>query len=146
MLFRSTLQAGFPFNVTISSDQANTGAGSQRPNLVGQPSNNCGDGHIVNCITASAYALPTQYTYGNEGRNLMTGPGLTNVDASFFKTFSVKERMRVQFRSEFFNFFNTPSFTNPSTTLNFNNTSSFGNITSTRHDNRQLQFGLKVLF
>jgi hypothetical protein len=141
-----TLQGGLPFNVAQSADQANTGAGSQRPNLVGTPSNNCGDSHLVNCISTSAYALATQYTYGNEGRNIMRGPGLSNIDVSFFKSFHLAERLKLQFRAEFFNFLNTPSFNNPSTTLNFANAASFGNITSTRHDNRQIQFGLKLLF
>jgi hypothetical protein len=141
-----TLQAGVPINVVISTDVANTGAGSQRPNLIATPSNNCGDGHLTNCITTSAYALPTQYTYGNEGRNLLHGPGLYNVDASLFKSFSLKERLKLQFRGEFFNFFNTPSFNNPGATINFSNLTTFGNITSTNHPNRQIQFGLKLLF
>ena len=141
-----TLQTGFPFNVTIPSDVANTGAGSQRPNLIGAPSSNCGGGHLINCISTSAYALPTQYTYGNEGRNLLYGPGLSNIDFSLFKSFNLRERLRLQIRAEFFNFFNTPSFRNPGSTLDFTNLASFGNITGTAHDNRQIQFGAKILF
>ncbi len=141
-----TLQTGVPFNVVISTDVANTGAGSQRPNLIGTPSDNCGGGHLTNCITTSAYVAPTQYTYGNEGRNLLHGPGLYNIDASLFKSFSLKERLKLQFRGEFFNFFNTPSFNNPSATINFSNLTTLGNITSTNHPNRQIQFGLKLLF
>jgi len=141
-----TLQGGIPFNVTMSTDVANTGASNQRPNLVATPSSNCGNGHLVNCISTASYVLPASFTYGNEGRNLLYGPGLSNVDFSLFKNFSLVERLRLQFRAEFFNFFNTPSFKNPSTTLNFSNTASFGNITSTLHDNRQIQFGLKLLF
>jgi hypothetical protein len=137
-------QTGFPFNVIISPDQANTGAGNQRPNLVGKLHSNCGDGHLTGCIDSSAFALPAQYTYGNAGRNLLYGPGLNNIDFSLFKSFQITERgPALQFRSEFFNFFNTPNFKNPGATYG---TSTFGSITATSHDNRQIQFALKLLF
>jgi hypothetical protein len=140
-----TLQGGFPFNVVISPDRANTGAsvGSQRPDLIGTPHANCGGAHLTGCIDSSAFALPALYTYGNAGRNILYGPGLYNVDFSAFKDFRFTESIRLQFRAEFFNFFNTPSFKNPSTTFG---TSAFGNITATNHDNREIQFGLKLLF
>ncbi|WP_321470040.1 TonB-dependent receptor [uncultured Paludibaculum sp.] len=141
-----TLQGGMPYNVTISGDVANTGAGNQRPNLLSTPSANCGGGHLVNCINPAAFALPSAYTYGNAGRNLLRGPGIALLDFSLFKNISLYERLRLQFRAEFFNLMNTPTFRNPSSTLNFNNTASFGNISSTARDNRQIQFGLKLLF
>ena len=141
-----TLQGGLPFNVVISSDVVNTGEGSQRPNLLAVPSNNCGDGHLTNCINASAYAVPAAYTFGNEGRNALRGPGLASVNASFFKNFGAWESLRIQFRAEFFNFLNTPNFPNPGATFNPSNLASFGNITSTLNPNRQIQFGLKLLF
>jgi hypothetical protein len=80
------LQSGFPFNVTIPGDTANTGVGSQRPNLVSLPSSNCGNGRLTNCIDPAAFALPAAYTYGNADRNLLYGPGLYNIDFSAFKT------------------------------------------------------------
>lgn len=141
-----TVQTGFPFNVTIGSDVANTGLGSQRPDLIGTPSASCGGGNLINCISATAFTQPAAYTYGNAGRNLLYGPGLANVDFSLFKNFGIFERLRTQFRAEFFNFLNHPAFGNPSSTIQFNNAASFGNITSTVHDNREIQFGLKLLF
>ena len=148
------VQSGFPFNVTIPTDQANTGVGNQRPNLIATPSDNCGNGHLVNCINLAAYQLPTLYTYGNSGRNTLVGPGLRNLDFSFFKNFSIKERAQVQYRAEFFNLLNTPNFANPSTSLpsptagtnTYSAPGSFGNITSTSHDNRSIQMALKFVF
>ena len=137
------LQTGFPFNVIVSGDPANTGRSNERPNLVGTPSDNCGNGHLSGCIDTSAFAAPLRYTYGNAGRNLLYGPGLYNVDFSAFKNFSIRERVTLQFRSEFFNFFNTPAFSNPNATYG---TTAFGSITSTKHDNREIQFALKLLF
>jgi hypothetical protein len=136
------LQTGFPFNVVQSGDPANTGRNNERPNLVGTASANCGDGHLTACIDPSAFAA-TGFAYGNFGRNVLFGPGLYNIDFSLFKNFRIRERAAVQFRSEFFNLFNTPAFSNPNATFG---TSTFGSITSTKHDNRQIQFALKFLF
>jgi hypothetical protein len=140
-----TLQMGFPFNVTVSPDRANTGRGSQRPDVVGTPSASCHDGHLTGCIDSSAFALSALYAYGNFGRNVLYGPGVSNIDFSMFKTFSIRERVQLQFRAEFFNFFNTPTFSNPNATVGNAN---FGTISSTPfgHDNREIQFALKLLF
>ncbi len=139
-------QTGLPFNVTSSIDTANTSAGGPaRPNLVHAPSSNCGNGHLANCIDATAYALPPKdvYVYGNAGRNVLHGPGLFNIDYSLFKNFPIKERLKLQFRAEFFNFLNHPNFSNPASTFG---TVSFGSVTSTSTENRDIQFGLKLLF
>ncbi|MFL6465492.1 MAG: TonB-dependent receptor domain-containing protein, partial [Bryobacteraceae bacterium] len=139
-----TLQSGFPFNVTVPGDPANTGrGGTERPNLIGAATSNCGRGHLNNCISgASAFAIPV-FAYGNFGRNVLYGPGLYNVDFSLFKNFRFTERLNLQFRSEFFNLFNTPALSNPNATFNATN---FGTITSTKRDNRQIQFALKLQF
>jgi hypothetical protein len=138
-----TLQSGYPFNVTVPGDPANTGLANQRPNLLKTATSNCGNGHLTNCIDSSAFALPAAYTYGNAGRNILRGPGLTNIDFSLFKNFPVTERFAVQIRGEAFNLSNTPGFGNPNATFN---TATFGSITTTANNNRQLQFGAKVLF
>ena len=90
--------------------------------------------------------LPRCLYYGNEGRNILRGPGLSNVNFSLFRNIGVWENMKVQFRAEMFNLLNTPNFNNPGATFNPSNLASFGNITSTNNPNRQIQFGLKVLF
>jgi hypothetical protein len=138
-----TIQSGYPFTVTVPGDPANTGVGSQRPNLLKTATTNCGSGHLTNCIDASAFALPAQYTYGNAGRNILRGPGLTNVDFSLFKNFVLTERLRLQIRGEAFNASNTPGFNNPNATLK---TATFGTVTSTANNNRQIQVGAKILF
>jgi outer membrane receptor protein involved in Fe transport len=136
-----TLQSGFPFNVTSPGDPANTGRTSERPNVTGAVFSNCGDGHLVNCISNNFAVAP--FAYGNFGRNVLFGPGLYNVDFSAFKNFSIKERATLQFRSEFFNLLNTPAFSNPNATITNAN---FGTITLTKSDNRQIQFALKLSF
>jgi len=66
-----------------------------------------------------------------------------NWDVSLFKQFAINERVRMQFRAEFFNASNTPRFGTPNTTVN---SAAFGVITSQANAPRQVQFGLKLLF
>jgi len=135
-------RAGSLSNVSISTDTANTSAGgTYRPNLVGAPSANCGDGHLTGCIAGAAFAMPAQYTYGAAGRNLLHGPHLFDSDISVFKNFPDGEKLRFQFRAEVFNLSNSPEFGNPSAVFG---TASFGNITGTSVDNRYFQFGAKL--
>ncbi|HLJ16604.1 MAG TPA: TonB-dependent receptor, partial [Bryobacteraceae bacterium] len=87
-----TLQTGIPVNVTTGTDTANTAAsGTYRPDLVHAPTDNCGRGHLIGCIDATAFTLSdlypvtTNYAYGNAGRNLIFGPGAETVNFSVFK-------------------------------------------------------------
>ena len=149
-----TIQTGLPFNVSTGTDTANTASsGTYRPDLVGTPSEDCGRGNLVGCITASAFTVndlypitPTHYAYGDAGRNLFHGPGLENVTFSVFKNFPLQERMRLQFRVETFGLFNHSNFGNPAAVLN---TSSFGNITTLSTmapGSRVIQFALRLQF
>ncbi len=138
-----TAQTGLPFNVTVPGDYANTGAGSQRPNLIGTPSADCGDGHLIGCISTGAFALPLAYTYGAAGRNLLNGPDLVDLDMSLFKNFPIKERAQFELRLETFNTLNHPSFSNPAATFT---TASFGAIGSTSNINREIQIAGKFVF
>jgi hypothetical protein len=99
--------------------------------------------------------VPVQM-YGNCARGVARGPGSVNFDFSLFKEFSVTERYRVQFRGEFFNLTNTPTFYlgapsgqeltctgiagGPCTNKNF------GTLANGTATGRQIQFGLKLLF
>jgi hypothetical protein len=69
--------------------------------------------------------------------------GRNNFDLSLFKTTSLTEKIRLQFRAESFNAFNRPEFSSPSGAFG---TANFGRITSTNTFARQFQFGLKLLW
>ena len=144
------LQSGLPFTVSTSTDTANTASsGTYRPNLVHTATANCGRGHLIGCIDASAFTVadlypiaPTNYAYGNAGRNILFGPGSQTVNFSVFKNFPIMERLKFQFRFETFGLFNRTNFGNPSATIN---TSSFGNITGAS-GSRTIQLGAKLMF
>jgi hypothetical protein len=92
---------------------------------------------------------------GNAGRNLLTGPGTTNLDFSVFKNQRIKrisESFNVQFRAEFFNILNHANFALPP--IAAGNTDIFdasgiplvgsaGVVTSTTTPGREIQFALK---
>ena len=149
-----TLQTGVPFNVSTGTDTANTASsGTYRPDLVHSASDNCGRGHLVGCIDATAFTLstlnpanPTNYAYGNAGRNLLHGPGAETVNFSLFKNFPIKERLKFQFRFETFALFNHANFANPAATFG---TGSFGNITGLNSGSpgtRNIQLGAKLMW
>jgi hypothetical protein len=98
-------------------------------------------------------------TYGNLGRNALTGPGIWNLDFSMIKNFTITERQNLQFRFETFNTMNHPALGSPITNWGGNNATpapNFGQIRDTvtgnvaqrgtAYDMRQLQFGLKYTF
>jgi hypothetical protein len=60
-----------------------------------------------------AFSAPTPGTFGNLGRNTVTGPGLYNVDASLNKVFKPTERINVQLRAEVFNLLDQTHFYEP---------------------------------
>jgi hypothetical protein len=112
-----TLQTGPVFTPTISTDPANTGT-TERPNRIA--SGRLSNPTINEWFDVSAFTVPTLYTYGDSARNVLTGPKLKNWDFGLFKTLAlsrVSERVRLQFRGEFFNFTNTPAFGLPVTNI-----------------------------
>ena len=69
------------------------------------------------------------------------------MDFSTFKNFSFRERLKVQFRAEFFNVMNHPNFAAPNFLNDANNsidTQNAGVIGSTSTPSRQVQLGLKL--
>jgi outer membrane receptor protein involved in Fe transport len=102
-------------------------------------------------------ANPSLSTYGTLPRNFLRGPGFINFDLAFAKTTAITERVKLEFRAEFFNIFNHANFLNPGVTNNGDGTfsgygvgtdttsSQFGQITST-YDPRIIQLALRLSF
>lgn len=142
-----TAMTGGPMTVLAGQDQSRTANNSDHANYVGGPvygPGACGNTvRCVNYLVKSSFSLPALGTYGNVGKGAVYGPGLFGWDAGLFKDFPLgSERVRMQFRAEFFNLTNRANFNNPNLSVN---SGGFGTITSAQ-DPRIGQLGLKLLF
>jgi len=91
---------------------------------------------------------PDANRYGTEGRNQLTGPGMSNLDFAVFKSFHIrKEKNLLQLRAEIFNLFNHPLFDIPNHVFPG---ATFGRVSSANlygsRPPRQLQLGFKYIF
>ena len=147
-------QSGLPFTPTYRDCNADRDTGWCRPDLVGDwqvsdPNRNGWFAVTSAALTANGqtdgpWRRPARGTFGNVGRNRLLGPGLSQWDMSFFKTFAITERFKAQFRAESFNFANHMNLANPNTCVDC--PGSAGKITGLyRLSNpRQWQFGLRL--
>ena len=85
---------------------------------------------------------PRKGLVGSVPRNLIELPATNNWNVSFMKRTNLTERVKVQFRGEFFNLFNHPNFRTLVTDFSASN---FGALTET-DEPRVMQFGLKIIF
>jgi hypothetical protein len=140
-----TAATGLPVFVTSGQDFSLTGVGFDRPNLIGNPalSHPSRAAEIQKFFNTAAFTANLPGQYGTAGRNLFSGPGLSNTNISLVKSFRISERLgALQFRSEFFNLFNQVNFGQPDGVY-VNKT--FGQI-QTAADPRILQFALRYRF
>src|SRR5205814_293362 len=103
-------QTGLPFTPQLQNSTTNGTA--SRPDRIAGGDLSSGQS-IRHWFDQTAFVTPAQYVYGNAGRDILFGPGRTNLDASLFKDFRVRERLTVQFRAEAFNLLNHAQFGQP---------------------------------
>jgi len=89
-----------------------------------------------------AMLTPARGALGTIGRNTERGDSLISWNASLFKSFSLTERLKLQFRAEAFNFTNTANYNPPDGVLSSPN---FGQAL-TANDPRQVQLALRLTF
>jgi len=70
-------------------------------------------------FNTGAFRPPAVGTFGNAPKDVIRGPGTNNWDLSLFKNFRIRERVRLQFRGEFYNAFNHTQFSGMDTTTRF---------------------------
>lgn len=137
-------QTGIPFTVVDATAAINLpGVTSDRPNQLRPAA--IPNPTISKAFDTSVFATQIEGTPGNEASDSVYGPRSRALNASLLKTLPLNERFSLQFRSEFFNITNTPTFGQPGNGLT---TGTFGIISSTAANMtpRQIQFALKVLF
>jgi hypothetical protein len=140
------MQSGMPLQVTQSG--GNIWDGTQRPNLVGDPSTS---GRVQDRLDGwfnpASFLQPAIDTPGSSPRNLnYRGPGIKTLDAALLKSITIREGHRLEIRFEAQNVTNTPMFSDPGG-LAFG-AINFGQITELRNGvgPRNMQFGLKYYF
>jgi hypothetical protein len=140
-----TLSSGLPFTVTSGKDNNFDGNNNDRANVVGNPlldPNRSRAAVTAEWFNPAAFVQNPIGTDGTSARNLLDGPGYKDIDLGIFRDFTFHERVKLQARAEFTNFFNLVSLNAPNSTQS---SAGFGQITSAR-DMRQLQFGLRLTF
>jgi hypothetical protein len=147
-----SVQSGFPFTPQLGFNPSNNG---DSRNPVRPSWNPSFTGPVIlgspnQYFNPNAFIVPAPGTYGNIGRDTLTGPGLAELDLSVSKNTRLSEKFNLQFRAEFFNILNHANFGTPNPVV-FSSASTVpaptaGVITSTASTSRQIQFGLKLLF
>jgi len=145
-----TLQSGFPFTAQLGYNPTNNGDSRnpirpsvnpafQGPLILGGPNQ---------YFNPNAFLPPATGTYGNVGRDTLTGPGLATTDVALRKTIGLTEKTHLEFRAEAFNIFNRANFGTPNavvfTSAVATPAPTAGVITSTSTSSRQVQLGLKL--
>lgn len=94
-------------------------------------------------FSGQVFFNPVAGTLGSLQRLQFDGPSQFAWDASVMKRTMIREGLNVEFRAEFFNFLNHPSFSISDTNIN---STQFGRITSTSQDARVVQLALRLSF
>jgi hypothetical protein len=143
-----TLQSGYPMTIVRAGDPGSVGTNSAlRPDLVCNPNIPRGQQTVdkffnTACYVAPESLIPGDVRYGTAGRSTAIGPGLIGTDLSIRKNTNLSEKLKAEFRAEFFNAANHANFSTPNRNLGDGN---FSKVTDTA-DPRIIQFGLKLLF
>jgi len=143
----STFQAGFALGFGIQGGTFPLGV-SIRPNVAGDPTEGVTGGHsqrLGRYFNTAAFARPDNFTLGNAAPRIHTvrNPGMNNVNLTLSKTFSIVEKLNLEFRASWFNALNHPVFSGPNTTVGAAN---FGRISGQANLSRQTEFAMRVIF
>ncbi len=135
--------SGRPLTPQLAIDNSNTGNtggifGSDRPHLIGTPSRPA----TGQFFSEAAFAMPDPFSFGNAGRNILTGPSTVSVDLAVVRALKLTEAVTAEIRWEMFNLGNRVNFGLPERT--------FGQPTFGRSlaagQARQIQLGLRFSF
>jgi hypothetical protein len=116
-------------------------------NVSGNPNLSHGERGFYRLFNTQAFSAPPQDVKGNAGFGIVRGPGLNNWDISLAKTFGIYERLKAQFRADFFNMFNHVQWRAGGSTFTYNDAanSTFGFATGAREP-RIIQLGLRFTY
>jgi hypothetical protein len=145
-----TAQTGFPFTPELAANSLNNG-GFQLPDRIGNgalPPDRRSYLDWFNTSlgpagSGSAFVVPPLYQYGNSGFDILRGPALVDAEAALYRTFALREQLRLQARMEASNLLNHANLALPGRLLGVE---SSGVISHTITPARQFQVAVKVLW
>ena len=141
-----TAQTGQPLTPLLRLDNSNSGNagnifGNDRPDVLRNP--RLAARTAERWFDTAAFAIPRAFTFGNAGRNIVTGPGYVNLDVGVSRKFRLGERLHATLDAQAFNLSNTTHFDMPERYAD--EPALFGRILSAKAP-RQVQFGLRLGF
>ncbi len=140
-----TAQSGRPFTPRLSYDNSNTGnvgGGTfayDRPNVLSAPPA-AGIAYVT--YGGQYLVIPPQYTFGNAGRDSLTGPGYASLDAALSRRLTFATARALELRLEVFNALNRRNFSLPDS---FVDRATFGQPLSA-FPPRQFQLAARFMF
>jgi hypothetical protein len=138
-----TLQSGMPVAVTqTTNNNAFAGFGTQRPNLVGDPTLPADQRTPGHWFNTAAFVPAGPFTLGTASRNPVRGPSYRDVDIALARRIPIAGPRAIELRGEIFNLLNTPNFGAPNAVAGAAN---FGTVTSAL-DPRVAQLAVKFIF
>jgi hypothetical protein len=148
-----TLQSGFPLSMGgcpgLLSESGIPNVGCSRATRLRHSKLTSGslNTRLNEWFDTSAFVHTNDYSYGYDSRTEpnIRADGIKNIDFAAFKNtkFGPDDRLGLEFRAEFFNFFNHPQFSPPDTNVGGAN---FGRVTAQYNLPRVIQFGLRLTF
>jgi hypothetical protein len=138
-----TLQSGMPLAVTQTTNNNDfAGFGTQRPNLVGDPTLPSNERTVARWFNTTAFSPAAAFVVGTSSRNPVRGPAYRNLDLALMRRVGLPRGTSLEVRAEVFNATNTPPLLAPNTVAG---SGAFGSITAAG-DPRVVQLALKFLF
>ena len=148
-------RTGRPMTITVSRSASalpdQNATSPQRPNIVPGVAVVPPNQSRTQWVNLAAFATPAVGTWGNAGRNLVTGPSIWNIDTAVSKRNRLGEKLMLEFRAEVFNLMNHPQLANP--VVNISAPATFGHITQLINTGatgtgtpRQIEFAVRVSF
>jgi outer membrane receptor protein involved in Fe transport len=148
-----TLQSGNPINFHTSNSTF-TGEQTIRPNIVGNVITGYTPSYNGSALEQGFIQNPTVFVnqgnaFGDLGRNVIIGPGFSNLDFAIVRNFKIRESLNFQLRGDAYDIFNHPNFTSPTTTIGSATLGLIGATRTTSGDfgsSRQIQLAAKFQF
>jgi hypothetical protein len=132
---------GLPLTPTYVAAAAGTGiTGTLRPDYTGAPLYDAPSGKFLN---PAAYVIPAAGTWGNAGRDSITGPAQFSLNASIARVFRLTDRLNMDFRVDSTNSLNHVTYGSWVTNIN---SPQFGGPPSSANGMRTLTTTVRVRF